>query len=238
MTTMNEFRFEAEIACGDHAPVDVVSERVYDGVRVIAEWPASLDALELRFAVNVIGDVDRRDAPAYVELFFHDLFLLLNLASPGSFGGTVSISGGELRVRELTFSARSFEYATGLERLPIDAVVAWYDALQLGTQQVAANGIAVALFQLLHLARREEDEAESVLRLAIAVEALLGKPASLEPLFALRDAIAQGRTPVFHPLHDDALDPRVHDALREWLEITDAAAEAVIVALQKQIGSA
>jgi hypothetical protein len=180
----------------------------------------------------VEGDVDRRDAPAYVELFFHDVFLLLNLAAPGSFGGTVSITGGELRVRELSFSPRVFAYAEVFERVPLETVVAWYDGLQLGTRQVAENGVATALFQLLHLARGEENEETSILRLASAAEALVGKPESLRRLFALRDEIATGRAPVFHPMHDDALDPRVEDATREWIEVADAAAGAVIAALQ------
>src|SRR5687768_9524825 len=117
--TMNKFRFEAEIARVEAAPVHVVRERVYGDVRVAAEWPAELAAPEIRVTLEVSGDVDRAGAPAYVELFFHDVFLLLNLATPGSFGGTISVAGGELRVRELAFSPRVFEHASGLERLPV-----------------------------------------------------------------------------------------------------------------------
>jgi len=232
---MNEMRFEAEIVRGDAVPAEVVRERTYGNVRVTAEWPDDLTARELRMAVAVRGDIDRRDAPAYIELFFHDVFLLLNLAAPASFSGTISITGGELHVRELTLSARLFEYASELERLPLARVVAWFDGLHIGTAQTAASGVPAALFQLLHLARAEEDEEVSIVRLANAAEALLGRPESLRRLFELRDAIAHGRTPVFHPMHDDALDPAVEDATREWIELADAAASAVIRALQKQI---
>jgi hypothetical protein len=228
---MNEFRFEAEITCGEHVPELFVHERVYGAAHVIAEWPVPA-APVIRAGLLVLGDVDRRDAPAYVELFFHDVFLLLNLAAPGSFSGTVSVSGGELRVRELHFSARLFEYATGLRRLPLEQVAAWYDALQLGTQQVASTPVAAALFHLLQLARRDEDELEAVVRLASAHEALLGANDRFE---TMREAIAFGRVPVFHPLHDDGLDPRVHDAMSEWMEAADAAASAVIGELQRQI---
>lgn len=232
---MNEMRFEAEIVRGDGVPPEVVQERVYAGVRVTAEWPDDRAAPEWRLALKVRGDVDRRDAPAYVELFFHDVFLLLNLAAAGTFEGTVSISGGELRVRELAFSARVFSDARGLARLPLEEVIAWYDALALGTQQTATGGTARALFQLLRLARSEEDEETALVRLAGAAEALLGRPRALRRLFELREAIARGRTPVFHPLHDDALDPRVEDVTREWIEVADAAATAVIGALQERI---
>jgi hypothetical protein len=168
-------------------------------------------------------------------LFFHDVFLLLNLAAPGSFGGSISIAGGELRARELAFSPRVFEYSSPLARLPLEKVVAWYDGVKLGTQQVATSAEATALFQLLHLARGEENERDSILRLASAAEALLGRPESLRRLFELRDAIAGGRAPVFHPMHDDGLDSRVEDATREWIDVADAAASAVIGALHERI---
>jgi hypothetical protein len=232
---MNEFRFEAEIALADAAPAAVVRERAYGDVRVSAEWPARLAQPEIRVAVQVRGELEPRDAPAYVELFFHDVFLLLNLAAPGSFGGTISISGGELRVRELTFDPRVFADAGELATLPLADVVRWYDGLQLGTQQLAMGGVATALVQLLHLARGPEREEESVLRLAIATEALVGRSAAPARLFELRDDIAHGRVPMIHPMHDDALDPRVEDATAEWIDVADAAARLVIGALQARV---
>lgn len=232
---MKQFRFEAEIVRAEQVPSDIVRERVYGAVRVSSDWPSDLATPEIRMALEVRGDLDARDAPAYVELFFHDVFLLLNLASPGSFGGTISITGGDLRVRELSFSPRVFESAAPLDRLPLADVTAWYDGLGLGTEQLATTEVATALFQLLHLARRDEDEEESILRLARAAEALAVRPESLVRLFELRDAVAQGRAPVFHPLQDDALDPRVEDATREWVEVADAAAHAVIAALQGRV---
>ena len=231
---MNQMQFEAEILRDDAVvPRDVVRERVYGGVRVAAEWPPLLSTPEIRLAIDVEGDFDRRDAPAYVELFFHDVFLLLNLSTPGSFGGTVSMSGGESRVRDVTFSARVFSYASELEQVPLDRVVAWYDGLQIGTQQLATDGAAAALFQLLHLARGEEDEETSILRLAAATEAIAGRPAELRRLFELREEIARGRTTVVHPMHDDGLDPRVEDITAEWIEVADSAAGFVIRALQR-----
>src|SRR2546423_10488735 len=84
--TMNVMRFEAEILRADGAvPRDVVRERTYGGVRVVAEWPAELGTPEIRVGGEIGGAVDRRDAPAYVGLFFPHVFLLLNLAAPGSF---------------------------------------------------------------------------------------------------------------------------------------------------------
>ncbi|HEY0141966.1 MAG TPA: hypothetical protein VGF48_13790 [Thermoanaerobaculia bacterium] len=232
---MKQFRFEAEVVCAEDVPREVVRERVYGGVRVTAEWPRELVAPEMRLAIDVAGELDFRDAPAYVELFFHDVFLLLNLAAPGSFGGTISISGDALRVRELTFSARVFEYAALRDRLPLDDVIAWYDGLAIGTRQLAHDGVTTALFQLLHLARTAEEEEISILRLARAAEGLLGARASLRRLFELRDELAHGLGPVFHPMQDDGLDAAVRDATEEWIEIADAAAAVVIGELRERV---
>ncbi|HEV2722185.1 MAG TPA: hypothetical protein VG323_19340 [Thermoanaerobaculia bacterium] len=235
---MNQIRFDAEILRADGAvPRDVVRERAYGGIRVTAEWPAQLDTPEIRVALEVRGDFDRRDAPAYVELFFHDVFLLLNLAAPGSFAGIVSMAGGDYRVRDVTFSARVFAYAPELSQLPIEKVTAWYDGLDLGTQQLATGGAAAALFHLLHLARGEENDEETILRLAGAAEAVVGRRSDLGRLFELREEIARGRMAVIHPMHDDGLDPRVEDVTAEWIDVADNAASVVIRALQQAISA-
>ena len=232
---MKQFRFEAEIVCAEDVPHDVVRERVYGDVRVSAEWPSQWVAPEIRMSLTVTGNLDFRDAPAYVELFFHDAFLLLNLAAPGSFGGTIAVSGDALRVRELTFSARVFEYAALRERLPLADVTAWYDGLRLGTRQLAHDGVTTALFELLHLARSTEQEEISILRLARAAESLVGARPSLRRLFELRDELAHGLGPVFHPMQDDGLDASVRDATEEWIEVADAAAAAVIGELRDRV---
>jgi len=234
---MSHMRFEAEILRDEAAvPRDIVRERVYGGVRVVADWPVDLATPEIRVGVEVSGDFDRRDAAAYVELFFHDVFLILNLSTPGSFGGIVSMAGGELRVRDVTFSARVFGYvAAGLGRVAVGDVVAWYDALGIGTQQIATTAETTALFQLLHLSRGEEDEERSVLRLASAAEALGLR--GVQRLFELREEIARGRTPVLHPMHDDGLDSRVEDLTAEWIDVVDRAAGNVIGSLQSSAGA-
>ena len=232
---MSQYRFEAEIAFADTVPSDVVRERVYGDVRIWAEWPEVVAAPDVRVPLTVSGELEPRDAPAYVELFFHDVFLLLNLASPGSFGGTIAIGGGELRVRQLAFDPRVFAYAAPLGTLPLADVIRWYDGLKVGTRQLATDGVAVALVQLLHLARGAEREEESILRLALAADALsLKRP---DRLAELHDDIAHGRAPVIHPMHDDALDARIEEAMRDWIDVADASAHLVIDALQERVKS-
>lgn len=184
---------------------------------------------------------DVRDAASFVALFFHDAFLMLNLAVPGSFGGVLTLSDDS----EIVLSPRMFEYAwvtasrngsPAIEVLPLPEVIAWYDALQIGTQQVATTDVAKALFILLYLARGEEDESMSVLRLGQAIEALLDvPPAALAQFFELRDAIAHGSAPLLHPLADGALDARVDEESLALVNASDLAASVVVSALQDRI---
>lgn len=233
---MSEYHFEAEISGGLTVDASALRERAYRGaagvVRVRAEWPGASDEPSFRMPVQVIdasASVDARDVPAYVELFFHDAFLMLNLAQPGSFSGVVATSGGELRVRELALDASIFMYAKAAS-LPLQEVAAWYDSVELWTEQVATTGLAKALFHLLHIARGAEPE----VRLASALEALFEDTDGRAPrIFELRDAIVRGEAPVLHPMEDDALDPRVADI--DWTDAIDEAAAVLIGEIQSRV---
>ncbi|HEX6641338.1 MAG TPA: hypothetical protein VF215_09510, partial [Thermoanaerobaculia bacterium] len=120
-----------------------------------------------------------------------------------------------------------------IEVLPLADVIVWYDALQLGTQQVATTAVAKALFVLLHLARRDEDESIAVVRLGQALEAL-GESATPQ-LVTLRDAIVHGSGPVLHPMADSGLDESADDASFELVEASDLAASLLVSALQAQV---
>lgn len=202
-------------------------ERTYGGVTVRAEWERN------GATVTVSGEIDARDVPAYVELYFHDLFLLINIAVPGAFSGRIT-GAGEYRMNELRLDARTFEYAwvsaarrgwPSIDVLPLDDVVAWYDALGIGTRQIARTRVEEALFHLLHLARRDEADAPTVRRALEAlrngdVESLRATP----PVGRLFEA-----APVHHPMHDDQLDEDVDDDLSEAV---DVAAGVIVSTLQ------
>jgi len=202
-------------------------ERVYGAVRVRVELSAmGEDRPSVRVPVEVIDGRpggDARDLPAFVELFFHDLFLLMNFAAPGSFGGTIAVGR-----RELTLEPRLFLYA-GLDPRPLGDVVAWYDSLGIGTKQVADDGVTRALFTLLRLSSGTEDDATTVLGLAGALEAV---GLSSEKLFALRDELVAGRAPVVHPLHDETLDPRLEEERFDWSPAVDEAAALLLRTLR------
>jgi hypothetical protein len=241
----------ADAALWREAP-ELLRERVYvtatGAVRVRADWSAfaeSADDETIALEVEVIDEREMRDAGYFAELYFHDAFLLLNLAVPGSFGGVIAmLADGR---SELALSARLFEYAwatatrNGRPRigpLPLADVVRWYDALQIGTQQIATTDAAKALFLLLHLSRGEENESASVIGLGQALEALGENGQRAEGLprfFELRDAIVHGTAPVLHPMADDALDDRVDDASIELVNAADFASSIVVSALHDRV---
>jgi len=234
---------------------EVLRERVYATatgvVRVSADWrplrereDEALVALEVRVA-DEREKGDPRDVVSFVELFFHDVFLLLNLAVPGSFGGViVTLADGWHQASEVALSARLFEYAwatatrngrPSVEPLPLADVVRWYDALETGTQQLATTSVTKALVILLHLARAEENESMSILRLGQALEALQAHDESLPRFFELRDAIVHGTAPVLHPMADDALDDRIDDASIELVNAADLASSVIVSEIQGRV---
>ncbi|HYC58620.1 MAG TPA: hypothetical protein VEK79_03560 [Thermoanaerobaculia bacterium] len=209
---------------------DVLRERVYatenGEVRVRAGWsgrPAKL-ALEV---IDERDEPDVRDVRSFVDLFLHDAFLILNLAVPGSFSGTFDDVRLDARIFELAWISAS----DTIGPLPLADVVKWYDALSIGTRQLASTNIERALFHLLHLARVEEDDTLSLIRLAQAMQALDMKLDA--ELFELRDAILHGTAPVAHPMYDDTLDRRVDEL--DYTDLIDRASAAVVTALQARV---
>jgi hypothetical protein len=219
---MNEHIFSAEVARQTRVPNAVdffrdaaaLRDRRYGEILVQADWtPLASDDDIVRIDVAVIdveGRLAPRDVPAYVELFFHDVFLLFNIAFPGSFGGAITVTGGEFRVNDLSFDAAPF--ACGASSVPLPEVVAWYPA---GTTQIAATPTQTVLFHLLHIGRGGHDEWMQRARLNECLKAL----GIDEPL----NEIA-----IVHPMRDETLDARVDDAA----DIIDRAMTRVLTALQ------
>jgi hypothetical protein len=238
---MSETRFTAEVA--RHAPVTnsdanvvaalwrsavtAVQERVYTTpggiVRVRADWtPLASEQDVARIDVEVIDDAGHlapRDIPSFVELFFHEVFLLFNIALPGSFGGAITVTGGEYRVNDLSFDASAFAYAAVTTTVPLPEVVAWYRG---GTEQIADTPMQKVLFHLLHIARGGSDEWMLRVRLTECLETL-GMP---DPSLSVAGAA------VIHPMHDEVLDERVDD---DATELVDSAMARVLTAIQDAV---
>src|SRR3954452_19565844 len=107
-TTMNTHKFSAEVARQTRVPnaaeffrgaAAVLCDRAYGDILVQTDWtPLASNEDVVRMDITVIGELAPRDVPAFVELFFHDAFLLFNIALPGSFGGAITVTGGEFGV--------------------------------------------------------------------------------------------------------------------------------------------
>jgi hypothetical protein len=222
---MNEHRFSAEVARQTRVPnavdffrgaADSLRDRAYGNILVQADWtPLASDDDIVRIDVAVIDAEDRlaaHDVPAYVELFFHDAFLLFNIALPGSFGGAITLTGGEFRVNDLSFDAAPF--ACGASSIPLAEVVAWH---RPETNQIAATPMQTVLFHLLRIGRGGHDEWMQRARLNECLKAL-GIEESLEEIA------------VIHPMHDETLDACVDDAATD---IVDRAMVRVLMAVQQ-----
>lgn len=218
---MNQHKFTAEVARQMRVPkaagffrdaATALRDRAYGNILVQADWtPLASDDDIVRVEVTVTGDIDPGDVPAYVELFFHDAFLLFNIALPGSFGGAITLTGGDFRANDLSFDAAPF--ACGAESIPLPEVVAWYPG---GTNQIASTPIQTVLFHLLHIGRGGHDEWTQRARLNECLKALEID----EPI----EDIA-----VIHPMHDDSLDARLDDSATD---VVDGAMHRVLTALQ------
>jgi hypothetical protein len=220
---MNQHKFSAEVARQGRVPNAVeffrdaalaFRERAYGNILVQTDWtPLASDEDIVRINLTVTGDVEPRDVPAYVELFFHDAFLLFNLALPGSFGGAITVTG-DMRVNDLSFDAAPF--ACGASSMPLADVVAWH---RPQTDQIASTPMQTALFHLLHLGRGGHDEWMQRARLNECLKAL-GIDAAIEEI------------PVMHPMQDETLDGRIDDSATE---IIDRAMVRVLTTIQQAV---
>ncbi|MEA2342177.1 MAG: hypothetical protein QOF63_346 [Thermoanaerobaculia bacterium] len=207
---MNEHKFTAEVARQSRVPnageffrgaAATLRDRAYGNILVQTDWtPLASDEDIVRIDVTVIGDIDPRDVAAYVELSFHDAFLLFNIALPGSFGGAITMTGGEFRVNDLSFDAAPF--ACGASSMPLSEVAAWYPA---GTNQIASTPMQTVLFHLLHIGRGGHDEWMLRARLNECLKALgIGEP--LEEI------------PIIHPMHDESIDANLDDSVTDTVD--------------------
>ncbi len=232
---MNEYRFTAEIARQTRpanseelwrSAAAALPERAYMApahiVRVRADWtPLASDEDIVRVHLSVIDEREQlapRDVPAFVELFFHDVFLLFNIAVPGSFGGAITVTGGEYRINDLAFDVSPFAGATSTV-VPLAEVVAWYRG---GTEQIATTPMQKVFFHLLHIGRGGSDEWMLRMRLHECLTALgIGEP-----------SLDVAGLPVVHPMHDETLDQRLDD---DAMEIIDKAMDRVLTAIQQAV---
>jgi len=114
------------------------------------------------------------------ESVIHDIFLIMNIAAPGScnlYKATL-LDGKE--TNEISLSSSQFELCVLPSRrrkqtagfVSVEKVTAWYDLVRPAAGQIPGNSTERAMFALLHMAKLS-DEMLAVLWLFYALESLL-----------------------------------------------------------------
>jgi hypothetical protein len=133
----------------------------------------------LKSQITVTTDEKRKLGSHLVENFIHDVFLIINLAAPGScdFHGA---SLAEEKFSEISLSNHHFEMDFNIffdkrwrviRVIELDRVIRWYDAVRDGVSQLPQNHMERVLFALLHLAKNSTSPM-SVIWLFYAFESL------------------------------------------------------------------
>ncbi|HWS72422.1 MAG TPA: hypothetical protein VN605_09920, partial [Thermoanaerobaculia bacterium] len=202
------------------AAAELLRDRTYAGVRIVAEWHD-----ETVIHLRIRGAERESHARSFADFYAHELFLLLNLAVPGSIG--IASPQLDAYAFEVAWVAAKRNAWPAIEPVPLDRVLAWYDTQNLGTSQRATTPIARALFALLHLARLDPAEPAALLHLGHALAALEVDEPRLAPFFEVRQAAVAGTGVSIHPMHDESLDPLLDDGGADAIAAADLAASVV-----------
>lgn len=207
-----------------------------------------------------------------------EIYLVANLSCPGAFNLYRSYIRNKkldpmkspLAQTELELSEYVFETAwhegkkhkwLGVDFLPFDTVLSWYNSLEIREKNLATNDLERAIFSLLHLGRTSFLEPTSVLWLASALESLFDTPSGnsfsylckriaalhelgatetnelkrkLREFFDVRNAFAHGGSSVLHPLADDR-ESEVQSEQSELLSVTNFASAVLLGSIQELI---
>lgn len=157
--------------------------------------PVQIDAIAIMPAV--LKDDKHKDINYdYLIHFIHDIFLVMNLSSPGccNLGYSTISTIDESWSKTINLSGFTFENSwhdslknkwPKVTSFPFDIVIEWFDALNIGTRSLAESPIHKALFALLHVAH-EMGEPASLIWLAHALESLYDTPPNLAYSFLKR----------------------------------------------------
>ena len=189
---------------------EVVSEAAFQSnegaVHVLTDWQEAVDSYvmyspslyvpcKVQSPTNHIGNNDY-----YVEYYLHQVFLALNLSSPGccTFCGTTinrdnspDIFSKNLELRGYAgkpFALSSGNSWPGVSSIPLFNTWNWLQALNPNIQQVAQTKVERALFAMLCVGKESSLNPNRLMWLAHALEALFDTP-DLGISKALKDRI-------------------------------------------------
>jgi hypothetical protein len=160
---------------------DFISARRSETELTTALAKLSDSKIRIRLTVEPIDE-----AECYAEAFIHDVYLMMNIAAPGSLNlykaclkqdfldrraqHTISLSNMYFAIAWLDRNRNRWPKAT---RLPLPDVVSWYSKVRTGAYQTPRNRMEKVLFALLHLGTTEDTPA-TVVWLFNGLETLFG----------------------------------------------------------------
>ncbi len=126
--------------------------------------------------------------PALMRYYLHEVFLIINIASPGAFRAYEVGFEDDRESKPFSLSAGLFEDAwlysidhgwPPIGLVSIDEVARWYHALLPDVSEIATTRLPKALFSLLHASDLSDAEPTVVLWLAQCLESLFEVPNAL-----------------------------------------------------------
>lgn len=192
-------------------------------------WKIFTEKVQCISTVSIAGSNELSQygwyAAFFAESHLYDLFLVLNLALPGSanFHSVRVSSSDEKFHEELDLSSFYFEDAwvnsnngvwPALDALPVKSVSRWFQNVRPGFNQLPESAIERALFALLHISRRD-GRLEDIIWLFYAFESLFETRPG-ENFSALLDRLCL----VLEP--PDEIRPRLKKELRRLYDYRSA----------------
>lgn len=181
--------------------VESTQEKIMKLINDQLSIPKEIDPVEIN-AIAIMpaalkDDKHKDSRYEYIIHFIHDIYLVLNLASPGccNFGYSTISTMDESWSRSFHLSSILFEtsWHDSLENnwpkvtaFSLNTVFEWFNALNIGTRSIAITPISKALFALLHVANDLMGEPASLVWLAHALESLYDTPPALSYAFLKR----------------------------------------------------
>lgn len=189
------------------APVEVATQKSVAYSGRVEDMLAYISKLREQFSSDMPcpakiyrEDGSYVDDSDYLIYYLYECYILMNLASPGSFSlfnSKLKRDSSEKRFidREISSSPYVFEdallnYLTHqwppISILPFEDVLSWYLSLELNLNQIAESRIERAMFSLLHVSNPEIRNPEALMWFAYSLEALFDTPNALSYNFLVR----------------------------------------------------
>lgn len=253
LSNEDKLRFIKEMSQPDRNPLRISFE-------VHASSSAATEEAQQNFARYVL------------ELYLHEFFLAMNLAAPTccDFYGSRILETQNTHSIELELNAAYFDppeessssKLPPITTLPLDQVIQWIQAINMGTRQIAKTRTERAIFALLHLCKKPKFDPDGLIWISHALEALYDTPGQgiiqslkqratsvlgiplpyqrqfrkqLSNFYELRSRYVHGSMEIAHPLENEQLDPDASSYRTNLTRAIDFGARVLISTLQAHV---